>query len=286
MKFLPHRNKENTMLLDVIHHKESKDTDWNDYLDIVYKDLDTGEKFVETIESPTMEIYFVKPEFQNFDYNKSFMELDQCDMHTAKYKDIPFYIAKQGGPELQAYIKKCMETGNRSMIKNMHKYKYVFGSDYDIENWVRIQWLLHNHNDRPKPVTKQYADIEVDTIDIEGFPREGECPINAVTIVDEEDMMSFTFLLRNPNNPQIEEFEKTVDEFVDELHEAFDETYGTLDYRIYMYDDECELIKDMFKLINTMKRDFIMIWNMGRSMPLMAVMSLANLFNCGKSLRA
>lgn len=34
-----------------------------------------------------------------------------------------------------------------------------------------------------------------------------------------------------------------------------------------MYDDEMDLVRDMFKLINTMKRDFLMIWNMGFDLP-------------------
>ena len=77
-------------------------------------------------------------------------------------------------------------------------------------------------------------------------------------------MTSFTFLLRNEKNPQIQEFEDTIDDFIQELHEAFDDTYGYIDYRFYMYDDERDLIKDVFKLINTLKRDFILIWNMSR----------------------
>lgn len=262
MKFLPHRKKENTMLLNVIHHRETKMTDYKDYLDIIYKDLDTGEKFVDTIECPKMEIYFAKEEYRNYDHNQSFFELDHCDMHTVEYKSIPFHIAKQMGPEAQAYIKQCMDTKNRGLIKNMHKQPFVFGSDYDIENWYRIQWLIHNHNDREKPITKAYGDIEVDSIDVPGFPRNGECPINAVTIVDETDMMCHTFLLRNPNNPQIEEFEENIDEFIQDLHDAFDETYGVLQYRIYMYDDELKMIRDVFKLVNTLKRDFLLFWNM------------------------
>ncbi len=77
-------------------------------------------------------------------------------------------------------------------------------------------------------------------------------------------MSCHTFLLRNDKNPQISEFEENIDEFIEDLHELFDETYGRLDYRIYMYDEENEigLIRDLFKLINTLKRDFLMVWNM------------------------
>jgi predicted PolB exonuclease-like 3'-5' exonuclease len=263
MKFLPHRKKEETMLVNVIHHRERKNTDWKDYLDIVYKDLKSKEKFVETIESPKIEFYMTKEEHRNYNHNRDFIPLSQCDKHETEFKNVSFYIAKQLGPQAMAYIKQCQEQGNRSLIRNMHKSPYVFGSDYDIENWYRIQWLLHNNNDEMKPITKQYMDIEVDSIDIEGFPRNGNCPINAITIVDEESKTSFTFLLRNGKNPQIQEFEDTIDEFIEELHNDFDETYGHLDYKFYMYDDERKLIIDFFKLVNTLKRDFLLIWNGG-----------------------
>lgn len=267
MKILEHLNSDNLMLVNVIHHAGNKNTDYNDYLDIVYKDLKTGEKFVKTIENPEMEIYFTQEEDRTFKFNKTHAPFNELEMHTVPFKDVEYYIAKQAGSNYLQYVTDAYKSRNRGKAKNIHKYRYVFGSDYDIENWYRIQWYLHNDNEKKKPITKQFLDIEVDSIDTEGFPRDGECPINAVTIVDQDSMTCFTFLLRNEKNPQIAEFEADIENFVDELHELFDETYGTLEYKIYMYDDEMDLIRDMFKLINTLKRDFLMIWNMGFDIP-------------------
>jgi hypothetical protein len=267
MRLLEHLDKENIMLVNLIYHRGSRDTDYNDYMDIIYKDLRDGSKHLETIEKPEMEIYFAKEGMEETKYNRTFLELENTVMHTVPFKDIPFYIARQAGDNYQQYVQDAIKSRNRDKIRNIHKYKNVFGSDYDIENWYKIQWFLHNHNDKDKPITKQYLDIEVDTIDIDGFPKDGECPINAVTIVDEEDMVSYTFLLRNDKNPLIAEFEKEIEEFIETLHEAFDETYGELEYKFYMYDDERDLIKDTFKLIHTLKRDFLMIWNMGFDIP-------------------
>ena len=60
MQFLKGVNKENIMLLNVIYHRPMKENEYKDYLDIVYKDLDTGEKILKTIETPEMEIYFTE----------------------------------------------------------------------------------------------------------------------------------------------------------------------------------------------------------------------------------
>lgn len=263
MDILNNFKRDTTMLVNLIYHRGRKDTDWVDYMSVITKDLSTGEKKLTTIGKPEIEIYFTKDEYRDYDYNKSFIEIEKTEKHTVPYSNLEFYIADKAGPEYVAAIKDCIKNRNRSKMKNIHKYRNVFGSDYDIENWYRIWWYLNKDNDKRKPITKQYADIEVDGIDFAGFPKNGECPINAVTIVDEESLSSFTFLLRNPRNPQIQEFEDTIDEFVQELHDDFDDVYGNLDYKIYMYDDERELIKDMFKLIHTLKRDFIMFWNMG-----------------------
>lgn len=261
MKFLPHRKKEDTMFINAIYHNK-KLGGGTDYLEIVYKDLNTGEKFVESIPNPEIDIYFAKEEYRDYNYNKAFMELDKTEMHTTKYNGLPFYIANQAGPQHQNFMEQCKQTGDWGRLNEIHKYQYVFGSDYEIETWVKIQWLLHNDNDRKKPITKQFLDIEADTIDFEGFSKNGECPINAVTIVDEETLEVHTFLLRNNANPLIREFEDTIDKFTESLHDAFDETYGCLNYMIYMYDDELEMLRNIFRLINTLKRDFLLIWNM------------------------
>lgn len=263
MKFLPHRKAENTMLVNVIYHSARRETNYVDYLDIIYKDIPTGKKYVETIEKPEVDIYFVKKEYQDFDYNQSFFELDKTDKHSVQYNSIPFYIAKQVGGDYYSWVMDRIKSGERRHINNMHRHPHVFGSDYEIENWYRIQWLIHNDNNSRKPISKQFVDIEVDSIDAPGFPRNGDYPINAITIVDQESMTCFTFLLRNNRNPQIQEFEDDIESFIDELHEAFDETYGKLEYRIYMYDEDKEdrLLVDFFKLIHTLKRDFLLIWN-------------------------
>lgn len=252
---------ENTMLINIIYHNKKKENDYNDYLDIITKDLITGEKFLTTIENPQIDIYFTKEEYRNYDYNKIFIELDKTERHRVNYQSITNYIAAMAGPNYQKYIKNSIETKNYARINNIHKYKYVFGSDINIENFYRIQWVLNYDNDKPKPVTKMFLDIEVDIIDIDGFPKDGEAPINAVTLVDEFTRQVFTFLLDNPNNPQIQEFKDDIEEFIEELHNDFEEFYGKLKYNIFMYNDESQMLIDVFKLINTLKRDFLMIWN-------------------------
>lgn len=261
MKFLNHKNTKNLMLINTIYHKGKKDTDYIDYLDIVYKDLNTDEKFVETIEEPKMEIYFAQEDKRNYKHNKTFLHLSDAEKHTVPYRRIGHYIANQAGDNWKNEFSNSLRSGNFGASQNIHKYPYVFGSDLDIEPYYRIMWMQEYENESPKKPSKIYADIEVDGIDIAGFPKDGNCPVNACTVFDELSKVCYTLLLRNPDNPLIDEFEANIDGFVSQLHEAFDETYGKIDYRIYMYDKETDLIRDIFNLINTLKRDFCLFWN-------------------------
>ena len=266
MKFLDGYgiDTDDIILINIIYHKPRKSTEWIDYLDVIYKEISTGERRCLVIKEPEMEIYIVDEQYRDYTYNKDFIELEKCFIKRVKCKNLEMEIAKEAGDNYVRMIKECRQTRNTAAIKNVHKWRYVFGSDIDPETYFRIQYALeYESDDKPKHVTKQYADIEVDGIDIVGFPRDGSCPINAITLVDQESMQCFTFLLRNDKNPQIEEFEKNIDSFVKSLHDDFDESYGEFSYNIYMYDEsnEMDLITDFFKLVNTLKRDFLMFWN-------------------------
>lgn len=262
MKFLPPNiDSSNVMLLDMIYHNPNKDNERVDCLDIIYKDLKTGKKYIKSIENPTIDIYFEKEQYRNHTYNKSFIEMDKCNKHTCEYKKLPWYIAQQGGEEYVNELRRLVEVGRFKDIQKIQTYPYVFGSDIPIDTFYRTQWLMEYDNEHMKPLTKTYLDIEVDTINTVGFVRDGSCPINAVTVVDDITNSSYTFLLNNPDNPLIKEFIDDIDNFIEELHEMFDESYGRLSYYIYMYDDEKDMLIDIFKLINTLKRDYCLIWN-------------------------
>ena len=270
MKFLPDNiNKDDIMLLDVKYVRGNKSNDYTDTLYIVYKEISTGTKKLYTINKPEIDIYFTKEEFRDYDYNKTFMELEKTEKIRCRYTSIPWTIAKTAGGEYEQALKQMMEKGDFRSKDKMNLYPYVFGSDLPIDAFYRVNWLLNYDNDAEKHPTKQFLDIEVDTISIPGFPKPGECPINAVSLVDEPTKTVYTFLLENEANPQIQEFKENINDIIQEAHEMFDESYGIFDYKIFMYreEDELEMIIDIFKLINTLKTDFLLVWNAGFDLP-------------------
>lgn len=270
LKLLGNTNTKNLLLLNVIYQKPLASTNWIDYVYIVVKDISTNEKRLITIEEPKMIVYFVKPEYRNYDYYPAHKLLSQCYQKKLKYRKLIESIVKESNDEnLKDYYMQCKAVSLEA-TKNIHKWPYVLASDYDYPNYFRIEWLLHYHNPNIRlDITKMYLDIEVDSIDVDGFPKPGECPINAISLIDEFENTVHVFLLRNKNNPQIDEFESNTNDFLDRCHEMFDDSYGRLTYRVYMFDEdeEIKLIQQTFALIHKLKRDFLLVWNMSFDIP-------------------
>lgn len=256
------------MLCDVIYHKPTKRTDYKDYLSIIYKDLVTNQKELMKITEPEFTIYEVKDEYRTFKTARHYFGKDDCIEHTIKYKNLHKEIADIIGDPGKRFLKEHRSYFDR---RALFKYPYVLGADIPIETYYRVLWHEQLGNELKKDITCQYMDIEVNQKhwDGAGIPRHGECPIDAVSLVDDCTNTVYTFLLKVPDNPQIEDFilPENIKEFQKELHEMFDDVYGELTYNIYMYTSELELLQKLFTLIHSLKRDFVLIWNMAFDIP-------------------
>lgn len=262
-------NSKNLLLINVIYHRPLKENKWKDYCSIIVKDTSTNEKRLVTIENPKMLMYIVKPEFRDYTYCPAYMKLDQCVPKMVEYRNIINEICEVAGEQGESFKKACL-ANNRRALKNIHKFPYVLGTDVNYADYLRTEWALHYHNPNiDTNVTKTFMDIEVDSIDIPGFPSAGSCPVNAVSLVDDEGKTVYVFLLRNDKNPQIADFEDHIADFKKECHKAYDASYGELEYKFFMFDEDKEinLIQQLFALIHSLKRDFLLIWNMAFDIP-------------------
>ena len=291
---MPSPTKENAMLWDVMYTPPSKADGTPDKLMVVWKDLDTGQKYLNVTDSPSMDIYFTKPEFRNHTYNKNYESIDRLERRRVKYRNIPYEIADEMGVDGQAIIQRARDTKNFSALRELHFYRYAYATDFDVRAWYRIKWKEMFDNERIKPIDKGFLDIEVDGLLHKGMPTPQTCPVNAVTIINQKTKESYTFLLMTPdefrlNKPNMTEedfaYERRINEFYDmqraeqqrmmdnpgefiqELHEAFDTTYGYLDYNIKFYKDERKMLVHIWQLINMWKLDMIGIWNMPFDIP-------------------
>ena len=273
-------------IMNTVYIRPTKDDEGNtkpDYLDIIYKDNTDGKKYHDILYKPTYTFYMLKPEIKQPSYNLLFEDKSKLDAKTVRYYNLLREISKLTDQKDQydENIKNQDYGANRLLQKDTR----LFNSDQSLEDHYRLEFSKKFTNTISK-VSKGYFDIETDIrYTNNDFPELGECPINAISYFDEMTSKFVTFLLRNPKNPLIDEFENhyvsgdfnnlsssflcnectKIDEFV---HANIGESIynelnlGKISYKIYFYDDEINIISDFFKIVNTVfKPDFIGGWN-------------------------
>lgn len=242
----------------------------DDSLTVIFRDNKTGEKKHHTFYKPKYTFYMPKAEFEK-DYNPFFEDKENCVPIVVPYKDLELEIANITGRKSEFYD-NC-RNGNRFMNKLLHYDTRLLNSDMNIEDYYRYLFSKRYTNNIFK-IKKGYCDIEVDgTYSSSEFPEPGECPINAVSYIDDNTNTIYTFLLRNPNNPLIEEFEKSIcPEFFDEVKELLIKTVGgwkkatrlnfiDTKFEIFFFDEEIEMIEYIFTTIRDLNPDFLLFWN-------------------------
>lgn len=287
-------NKENSMLLDIQYVKANRANNTPDYLYLIWKDMDSGEKYMQAIKEPPVEIYFEKPEFRDHRYNKNYANIETLDKKVVKAKDIIFAIAEDMGDAGKAKLSNCFQTKNYQGLKEFLIYPYVFGADYDVRVWYRYKWMESFDNNRPKILTKGFLDIEVDTMESTGFPDPAFDPIDLITFIDITHNKSYTFILVDREckaknidgmtyDERVKELERRElyeerhrqeeyyiehqDELMEKIHEKFDESYPNMEYSCYFYKDERKMLVHLFQLINKLKLDFVGVWNISFDIP-------------------
>ena len=259
--------------------KNEKTGKWSkDSITIIYKDNDTNEKYMECIEEPEYRFYMLKDGVPS-DNNYIFIDRDKVDEIVVPYHDL---MRKQAEltDNLDFYYEN-IRNGNRKANNKILKDPRLLNSDMNIEDKYRFEFNKLYKNEPSNNIAVSFFDIEVDGINQMGdFPEPGECPINAIAYIDTVNKRIIQYLLRNPENPLIEEYENDVKNgnILQELKEFVREQIGgwkneiryKLDkytYHIEFYDDELQLIYDFFKEVNTNKPEFLLAWNMRFDIP-------------------
>lgn len=279
--FNKYRQGADLTIMNTIYHYPKIDPStekWdNGSIDIIAKDNVTGKKILDHIEDPIYPFYFSKEPIET---NLLFIEKDKVELIETSYKDLIKTIAELTD-NLEFYYDN-LKNKNRKANNILHMHPQVFWSDTAIEDKYRFLFRDKFQNRIINP-TVSFFDIEVDGINIKGdFPEPGEVPINAVTLINPETKEIYTLLLRNKNNPLIEQFEKETHYklLYNELKEFIAMKVGgseqaaiygldKFEIKFLFYDeiDEIRLIQDLFILINNLQPDILLAWNMAFDIP-------------------
>jgi hypothetical protein len=271
------------LLLNVSYIKPTKQN--NEYFEVIYKDDDGN--IHKSIEPAEADIYFTKKEYRNYDYNKPQERMDRLEKRKVPISRIIYEIAKEIGDEGKNFINQCFDNKDYKALKRLYGWRYAYGCDFQPEFYFMRDWYS-KYQLKNVRLTKAFIDIEVDgidyTVDLDKLYGTTHAPVICATIFLEEGKECFTFLLRpyvpskmtypNPDEyaeryalyenqlAQHNELMNNTGEFIRELNNAFDKTYGRIRYSIREYEHEIDLIADMFRLLNDRKPNFCLAWNM------------------------
>lgn len=271
-------------LLNVTYIRPNKNNGQREVFEVIYK-TENGEIY-KSDEPAEADIYIVKPEFRNYSYNKPQERIECMDKIRVPISKIRYTIAEAMGDEGTALIQRAYQERNFKLLNQLYRWPYCYGCDFQPEYYFMKNWYEKYELGRPR-LTKGFLDIETDlmdyTLDMDDIPNTAYSPVNLMTIILEETKECYTFALHPYEPPKTgrtaKEYEERyalyekqladhrylmshLDEFIADLHDSFDETYGHLDYYLREYKEEIDLIADAFRLINTKKPNFCMIWNM------------------------
>ena len=243
----------------------------DEFLVVVYKDNKTGKKDKVIIKDPEYTYYVAKPNV-NLDYNRLFIERNKVDEVTVPFKQLEKSIAEHSGNE--EFYK--VNIRDRSERRKLHTARNIFFSDSNIEDHYRFKFAQMYTNNIEK-LNKAFFDIEVEGKYATGdFVDASEnCPINCVSFMDEKSDKVYTYILRNSENPLIQQFENEIasGQFgFQEIHDFVVNAVGGLkaatkynllntQFELSFYDDEIELIKALFRQIHVCSPDFVEGWN-------------------------
>lgn len=251
----------------------------NGSMDLVIKDNVLNTKFVHTINDPSY-LYYMAKEHIPIDYHQLFIPVTDVDPIEVPYRNLEKDIAERTN-NLDFYFDN-LKSGTRYQNKQLHANNRVFFSDTHIEDHYRFRFA-NTYANPICDITKAYFDIEADTRIMAGdFPEPGECPINAISYINDSNKTIYVFLLRDKGNPQIDEFEeklksgnieRELKEFIEENVNGWKNVkrFGLdgfkFQFMLYDEEDEIKLIQDLFLAINQFKPDFLLAWNMAFDIP-------------------
>lgn len=245
----------------------------DDFIIIVYKDNVTGETKHKCIFKPDYIYYKLNDDEEATDYSKLYIEKSKVHPISVPFVDLEKSIAQETGN--MEFYKKNLYEHNRDEIKKLHTCTNIFFSDANIESHYRFRFDQLYKNEPPAFFKKGYLDIEIDNkYSIAPMGDPSDSPINCVSFFDSYINKIYTFLLRDKKNPLINDFENKIKskEFgFPQINEFMINAVGvdnakkfnldTTTYDIRFYDNEIDLLIDLFATIHASNLDMVGTWN-------------------------
>lgn len=244
----------------------------DDLICLVYKNNDNGKKYHEIIKNPSITFYVANDDVA-ISHNCLYIEKDKVHPVTTSYASLNKKLAEV--EDKMDFYNECRETHDKESLSQLQEDPRVFSSDINIEDHYRSLFARKFLNPIVS-VTKAFFDIEVDGRFAQGdFVQMGECPVNMISYMNDEQLIETQYVLRNPDNPLIQQYEEEIKSgrFTEnDIKEFIKEKVGgwkqfkryhldEFHYRIIFFDDELDMILNFYQQVHHDKPDFIEGWN-------------------------
>ena len=268
-----------------------------DVLITTFRDMSTGEKFMDIKKSPTIDVYILKQEYHDkFDFLLKRVPLSYCDKHEIPYSTRGYKAAKLLGMEKE-YRAWSKEFSPFQAIKKLIVHsKRIFGLDRSMQDVGKIRFYnAYPENLEPHSYVKGVGDIEFFGL---AYDRAGAkldnvmdsidrpwAPINMISLHHVDANVVVHWILKHKDNKATEPLmseispeqwkammlEKMFEEVKLDLdQEEFAVANGKkyLEYlrktklEVRMFDDEAEMIRDyVYHYYIEAELDFLTYWN-------------------------
>lgn len=275
----------NLILLNVKYQRPDKKRNIKECFVATYKD--NNDNVYMSTTPADLEIYFTKEEYRSYNYNIPQEQMSHCYTRIVPYSQIKFAIANEIGDSGKKFVDYCFENKDYKSLDKLYGWPYSFKADFLPEFYFMQDWSKKHGIPSNVKLTKAFMDIEIDQIDVSvnlnNIASSAVAPINTITVIYDDKREVYTFILK-PQKPSTmgrnkEEYDKRyklyekqlndhnvlmsdVKKFIFNLENEFESKYGIFKYHIREYDEEIELIADVFRYINDRKPNFCMTWNM------------------------
>jgi DNA polymerase elongation subunit (family B) len=201
-----------------------------------------------------------------------FTSVDKVHKVTCDYDELFKSIATE--TKQMKFYNSIFNNGSNiyNQLQSLHKHYGLFSSDLNIIDYKMYEWKINNkENTEVLPITKAFYDIEVDTVEYEGFPHHdiAPCPIFFISYIMDANNEIYSYILDNPDNPSQQEFinQKLSDDYL----KSFADEIGVKKVHVKKFTSEIKLIRAFLKQVQLDKPDFLGAWN--------AIFDLATIVN-------
>lgn len=232
---------------------------------LFYRD-ENGKKKTIFYDRPTFDYYILKDKKSDEAINPPlYISLDKVEKHTTYYDNLFKDVAVNTGA-LPFYDKVKFNYGVSSYnMNNLLKHSLLYEADINLEDFYISKFYREFKKDPNYKLKKCYFDIENDIYKYQGGfpnPKIAPCPVCLITLIDESEMHSYTFILRNESNKQLTDFEKDVNNFKIYMNNKIKEVDNLdLSFSFDFYNSEIDLISAFFNKVHELDPDYIGGWN-------------------------